>query len=169
VTLQRKHSVFADKNNTISKMSTREIIFTDGSSSCKSKAKMLLNHTGYMVLMIAVTVFALFGDDLKTLLFPKSVDIYFDVLTLLAIVLFAVEVILTSIYTQNYFCGFFFWMDVIAPLAMVFEVGLIFSLSKPCEDALDILQITRVATVTRIIRFIRLMRLFKIVKAYKDS
>jgi len=48
-------------------------------------------------MMSCVTFFALFADDIRILTCPKSVDVVFDVLTLIAITLYAIELVLAVI------------------------------------------------------------------------
>ena len=78
--------------------------------------------------MTAITVYALFADDFRILAFPKGADRYFDVLTSFGIIMFSIEIVLTCKATQNYFCSFFFWLDIVSTISMVFDISVIFSL-----------------------------------------
>lgn len=45
-----------------------------------------------------ITIFALFGDDIKVITCDKSADIYFDVVSLIALGVFSIEI---SKHTNN--------------------------------------------------------------------
>jgi len=155
----------------ISKMASREITFTGGvRPNYNSKVERLLNHNAFAVLMTVITLYALFGDDVRILAFPKAADNYFDALTLIAILMYTIEIILSCIDSRAYLGSFFFWLDLISTLSMVFDVSVIFSLiDSQTTGTVDIMQTSRAARVTRIIRFVRLLRLVRIVKLYKES
>lgn len=78
---------------------------------------------------MAITIFVLFGDDIRILCFPPSADAGFAFFVSLSFILFAVEMILhfwaksdfsKGIFnTKGYAFSFFFWLDLLAILSMV--------------------------------------------------
>ena len=73
--------------------------------------------------MTVVTIYALFGDDVRQLAFHKSADTVFYGLTIAAMSLFMLEILLASIAKENYFLGFYFWLDLIATVSLIFDIG----------------------------------------------
>ena len=82
--------------------------------------------------MMAVTIFVLFGDDVRILCFPPSADGVFSFFVSLSFILFALEMILycwvksdfsNGIFqVKGYAFSFFFWLDLLAVLSMVPDV-----------------------------------------------
>jgi hypothetical protein len=83
--------------------------------------------------MMAVTVFVLFGDDVRILFFPPSADSGFEFFFNLTFTMFVVEmVVYFSVKSdfskglcnvKGYAFSFFFWLDLLAVLSMVPDVG----------------------------------------------
>lgn len=71
-----------------------------------------------------LTVYALFGDDIRVLVINnKYEDPYFWGVTLFCFILFLVEIILSSIAKDDYICGFFFWLDFVSTVSLIFDIG----------------------------------------------
>ena len=122
--------------------------------------------------MLAVTIYALFFDDIRILFLPPSADLTCDWVTLICIILFTIELILGCIAIEGYFFSFFFWLDLVAAVSMIPDVGFLVSAyegSNQSDNASDLAKTSRASRVTRIIRIIRLIRLIRIVKIYKQA
>lgn len=74
------------------------------------------------ILMTMVTLWALFGDDIRLGATNKAVDFWFYLSFLISLVLFFVELIVTSIVLPEYKYSFFFWLDVIATVSLIPDV-----------------------------------------------
>lgn len=72
--------------------------------------------------MFLVTLYALIGDDIKLISFDKSADEVFMWLNIAAIILFTIELILSSIGTEKYFGSFFFWLDLISTISILTDI-----------------------------------------------
>lgn len=72
--------------------------------------------------MFLVTLYALIGDDVKLLSFTKYADDVFMWLNIGAIIMFSIELILSSIGTKEYFGSFFFWLDLISTLSILTDI-----------------------------------------------
>ena len=100
--------------------------------SDKSSLTYTCHHTKYDDFMMAVTIFVLFGDDIRILFFPPSADAGFAFFISLSFILFALEMVLhcwaKSDYSKGLFkvkgyaFSFFFWLDLLAVLSMVPDV-----------------------------------------------
>jgi len=123
--------------------------------------------------MNLVTIYSLFFDDIRVLGTEKETDGVFYALTLIAMTLFIVEIVLASIVKDDYFLGFFFWLDVVSTITMIPDCGWIWTAvtggNASSNKTTDIAKTTRAGRITKIIRIIRLIRLIRIVKLYKQA
>ena len=72
--------------------------------------------------MLIVTIYALIGDDIRILAFNKDHDDVFLALNILALSLFLIELLLSSIGINEYFGSFFFWLDLLSTLSIVTDI-----------------------------------------------
>ena len=120
--------------------------------------------------MIVITVYALFFDDLRQIFFEKKDDEVFFGLTTVCLGFFLLEILLSSYALPDYFLSFFFWLDVVATVSLIGDIGWIFdNLTQASTDTTNLAKTSRAARVTRIIRVVRLVRLVRIVKLYKQA
>ena len=133
-----------------------------------------MNHWGFEALIIALIVFTMIGDDFKIAFLSISVDGVFNIITILAMVIFTFEIIVNSIIQSDYFNSFFFWLDIITSLTLIFDISwvmesMIFSghdyIANTPEEAQQAIISdegealgTKHGQYYRIIRLIRLMR-----------
>jgi len=75
------------------------------------------------VVMTIITLYALFADDVRVLITDKDGDPNFWILNIIALGLFSLEIIFSSICKEDYFNGFFFWLDVISTLTLLLDIG----------------------------------------------
>jgi hypothetical protein len=151
----------------------------------KSKIKhyfmRILNNMYYTIFMTVITIYALFGDDLRLVVFSKEVDPYFYGVTSACLLFFSFEIVLASIAKEDYFLKFYFWLDAMATVSLISDIGWIwdrivgnqdFSASN-AQQASQLARAGRGARVGtragRIIRIIRLIRLIRVVKLYKHA
>lgn len=73
--------------------------------------------------MTVITIYALFGDDIRILSTDKNGDPYFWVINIAAMVFFTIELIVASIAKNDYFNSFFFWLDFISTLSLLLDIG----------------------------------------------
>lgn len=73
--------------------------------------------------MTLVTVYALFGDDFRTLFFTKAADNTFNTLTSIAFGSFILELLLSCIGKEDYFLGFYFWLDLVSTVSLIMDIG----------------------------------------------
>ena len=119
--------------------------------------------------MMYVTLFVLFGTDLKLLHFPTSSDATFTALNTLSFWLFLLEIVLnswakTEFFQPNqarirgYFGSFFFFLDLAALWSITLEIPWLAS----ATGQEDLLEETGGIRVVRMIRLVRLVKLYKI-------
>lgn len=93
---------------------------------------------------------------------------------------FLLEILLASIVKEDYFLGFYFWLDLIATVSLIFDIGWFWDAilgtsgtsgnPKSAAKAAKAGRGARVGTrASRIARIVRLIRLIRIVKLYKSA
>lgn len=125
------------------------------------------------VFMAVLTLYTLFADDLRVLFIPKKYDDLFFFITTVALLIFSGEILLACYCKPDYFPNFFFWLDVMSTVSMIFDIGWFMdnfnTVFTGTGDATSIAKTSRAARVTRIVRLVRLIRLVRIVKLYKQA
>lgn len=130
--------------------------------------------------MMIFTIFVLFADNVRLLLFPPSSDFAFMVLNSIAFSLFMLEIVLTSwvksdfsngiFKIKGYMFSFFFWLDLLAVISMIPDIpwlsdtlGLeLFSGSSVNTRAGRAGRIgSRTGRVVKMVRLVRLVKLYK--------
>jgi len=135
------------------------------------------------VFMFLLTIFALFGSDMKLSLTTGSgSDPLFDILILFAFGCFFLELLLSCLAVDHYIGGFFFTLDVIATGTLLMDLSSITESmlkeggggeSDNAKDGSRAGRAGRVGSkagrVVRVIRVIRLVRVVKLYKTYIDA
>lgn len=138
----------------------------------------ILENGIYITFMMIVTVYALFGDDFRLLVAPKSADEVFWSITVAAMFFFLVELVMASVAQKDYFLGFYFWLDLIATVSLFTDIGWIYNEitgggdinANDASQASNLARAGRTARIgTRAGRIVRLVRLIRIVKLYKHA
>lgn len=81
-----------------------------------------LEGTAGTLFMALITIWALFGDDIRLVGFYEEDDHVFVVLVYICLVLFILELILASLAKKGYVNGFYFWLDVVATASLLMDV-----------------------------------------------
>lgn len=140
-----------------------------------------------------LTIFALFGDDIRLMSTEKPTDFIFDIVTQVSIAVFLLEVVVRSFGQANYIYGFFFWLDILSTLTLVLDITMVSEMAFGDEiskieaqedsseegggggasagsssaEAARAARMSRVGTkASRVVRLIRLIRLIKFVKCF---
>ena len=134
----------------------------------KERINMLLESNYFKCYSTLLTIFALYLDDIKKLTTNESYDKLFDIITVIIISLFLIEVILDFLVDEQYGCGLFFWIDIIGIISLILDIS---SISNKIikEDNLGIqhirferLIIIKISKNLKIIRIVRITKLVKI-------
>lgn len=117
-------------------------------------------------IMTVVTLFALFMDDIRRAAMPKEADIPIAWISLLAMVLFATELVLRVYSQKGYLWSFFFYLDLVATLSCITDITLLFNNGASSGGGgAEIARAGRAArTGTRVGRLVRLVRIIRVVK-----
>ncbi|KAG7377449.1 hypothetical protein PHYPSEUDO_011635 [Phytophthora pseudosyringae] len=134
--------------------------------------------------MTACTIFALFGDDFRVSVFPKSADDHVYNVLFALFIFFSVELSLNVYSRPNYFNrgrGFSFYMDLISTLSVIPDVDWIWSqvvgtsssTSSSQAAALKAGRASRAGTkagrIVRLVRLFRMLRILRVVKKNKNG
>lgn len=77
--------------------------------------------------MSLVTIFALVGDDIRLSSTRKELDNLMAAGMMLSLILFTVEILASSVVIDEYKYSFFFYLDIIATISIVFDIGFVFN------------------------------------------
>lgn len=138
---------------------------------------MFLDSWQWGIFMAIITIYTLFFDDIWVILFPEAWDPFFYFLTCVFMALFTLEIVLACYVQPGYIFSFFFWLDLLATLSMLFDIGWLMeginsiftSGNSAGNQAAKVASTSWAARVTRIVRLVRLIRLVRIVKLYKQA
>ncbi|CAD8111350.1 unnamed protein product [Paramecium sonneborni] len=154
-----------------SKLKNRHNVQKQQSDLAKKILK-ITESTPFSIMMAIVTIYALFGDDIRILSVDKQGDDVFFVLTVICMVAFLAEIILTSICKPEYIFNFYFVLDVISTITMILDLGWITD-TWYSGDLSSAAQIKSIGTASRAARkaarVIRVIRLVRLVKLYKHA
>lgn len=94
-----------------------------GKETYKDKLAYILDHNSTTIVMTIITIYALFGDDIRILTTNKDGDEFFWVFNIISMVAFTLEIIVASIAKDGYWNSYFFWLDVISTLSLLLDIG----------------------------------------------
>jgi len=129
-----------------------------------------------------LTIYALFGDDMRLLFTEKKNDWIFNVCTVGAMVVFGLETMIFVAGQPGYFGGFFFWLDATSTITLVLDITHVAeyffgdrvshqtnvesSSNSGDSEAMKAGRIGRIGTKAgRVVRLIRVLRLIRLVLA----
>lgn len=75
-----------------------------------------------MLFMAALTLYAIFMDDIRMLALHKDTDYIIFGITCWVMCMFFLEIVFSSIAIPDYFIGFYFWLDLIATLSLITDI-----------------------------------------------
>ena len=136
----------------------------------------VLNHDAFSNLMGILTVFALFGDDLRLAFCPPDSDESFTIISCIALFAFILEFGLQNYVRPEYRGNFYFWLDLVSTLSLVTDIPFMMEALTNTKDSSDsdsaaALKAGRTsragAKAGRVVRIVRLVRMVRIVKLFK--
>ncbi|KAF4717950.1 Ion transport protein, partial [Perkinsus olseni] len=136
----------------------------------------LVDNTIFSFITSIITIYALFGDDIRVSSTSQSADTTFDVLTSISLVIFVIEVTAASVGKEGYIWSFFFFLDSLSTASLILDLTFVaealFGGGGGSSDA----RVARAGRASRagtragrVVRIIRLIRLLRIIKLYKAA
>mmetsp|Transcript_34086 Transcript_34086/g.101268 ORF Transcript_34086/g.101268 Transcript_34086/m.101268 type:complete len:980 (-) Transcript_34086:46-2985(-) len=149
------------------------------------------NSRAFSFLTTVLTVYALFGDDMRLIFTDKSADENLNYMTFFCMAIFSLEVIVFIFGKHEYWLGFFFWLDCMATVTLVLDISFISesmfgdqiskaastsgeadssSAGSDSADAARAARMSRAGTKAgRVVRLVRLVRLLRLLKNQKKG
>ena len=87
------------------------------------KAERFLGGWTFQGLMTIITIYSLFGDDVRQMAFTGQSDYIFYILSSISLGAFSLEIVLQSILREDYWLGFYFWLDLISTVSLLTDIG----------------------------------------------
>lgn len=119
-------------------------------------------------------MWSLFADDIRIIAFEKDADPVFDGITITLIVIFTVEIALSWYVLEEYACSFFFFLDLISTISLIFDISMFTELIYNSDG--NTASFSRIAAqsrttraATRAVRIVKLFRIIRIIKLYKTA
>lgn len=142
-----------------------------------------LESIPFQIVIFIITLYCLFGDDIRVAGFRQSADIVFDGLNISCLVtsvntkiIFSIEILLTVLSKEGYFLSFFFWLDVISTISLLLDINMFneaVGLTGSAKQAKNTASLARAGRASRVGtkagRVVRLVRLIRLVKLYKSA
>jgi len=134
--------------------------------------------------MTFLTVYILFADDMKMIFTSINADWYFSLICVIIMGIFTLEFIISSFVVEEYFLGFYFWLDFVSVISMLLDVSwfyafLLNAIAGSSGTGGNVKGIAALAKAgkgaklgsraIRILRILRIIRLVRISKLYKAS
>jgi hypothetical protein len=143
----------------------------------KRIAKNIQDSVSFSVFTTLLTIYALVGDDIRIIEVEKNEDVFFSVAAIIAMSVFAFEVINQTIAVPGYFLSFFFVLDIISTISMLFDIEwtrvqmqeAVQAVSGAGESTKSSKTARIGAKAGRVIRLLRLVRLLKLYKAFSNA
>ena len=165
----------------IKKISQRDFSIKSSNSSNESQTiennnikifmeKYLLNIS-FIIIMYIMNIFSLFSNDIMHIWLNKNVDIYFDIINLITVLYFILEIFIFLILDEGYFNSLIFWIDIVGTILIIFNVELItnyifgyndiaHSSSRTTNSTIEYLNIV----ITMLERVLRMAKVLKCLK-----
>uniref|UniRef100_A0A7S2PY98 Guanylate cyclase domain-containing protein n=1 Tax=Zooxanthella nutricula TaxID=1333877 RepID=A0A7S2PY98_9DINO len=180
----KRHSVVAGLEQSVGE-SRRER--RNCARSALGLARRVLANPLFSLLMGLLTVYALLGDDARVVCFQTEHDAYFNMATIASLLIFTIEIVLSSMVKDDYFLGFWFLADIFASASLIFDLTFVseymmgypeisvnnLSLNKDASavGATEYARASRSARVgtrvARLLRVVRLVRLSRIIRCFQ--
>lgn len=114
-------------------------------------------------------------EDIRIIFLDISSDNVVDLINIIFIVIFMIEILL-SLSIPNYFCSFFFFLDIVSTLSIIMDISMLtnyFSESNTLTSGVQLSTIIRNSKASRAaartVRVMKIFRLARIVKIYKSA
>lgn len=143
----------------------------------RQKVRDFIDDKWVILVMTMVTLWALFGDDIRLVATNKPADQYFFISFIVILCLFIIEIFLTSLVVDDYKYSFFFWLDIVASISLVLDIPYMIdpfiSLFGGSSTTADVTLNTTSGPInaqgiaSKVLKSFRLIRLVRIVKLYK--
>ena len=166
-----------DRNTDLSTMRSKKRHVAEGfdifkkfmhqASESESFAYRFITHSITQMFFIFFTIYSLFADDYRILASSKSTDGIYDIFTIICFCLFLIEIIVYSMFKDEYIFRYAFWLDVVSTLSLLLDINLISDMLNGNQNKTSGSAIGGVPLIGKISRLLRVVRLVRVSKLYK--
>lgn len=120
----------------------------------------ILNNKFFFALMVITNVYIIFINPLYPIVFSKSADTVFDILSLICVAIYISEIIMQFICIPHYFLSFYFFIDCLSTILIIFDLTFIYyPLFYKNDDGTNLFAAIRIVKVVRVLRLVRILKL----------
>ena len=101
--------------------------------------RQLLQSLGFQIFISILALISLFSDDVRMSAFDGSADLAFDIVHIILLLIFLVELILSCYSIPDYSCSFYFFLDLISSFSLLLDVSLLTELMYQNKYNIEIL------------------------------
>ena len=91
--------------------------------TAKEKIHHLMESTPFITIMTVLMIWILFQDDVRLIFLTAQQDYIFNIISVILCAIFVIELVLESLIKEKYFLRFYFWLDVVCILTIIFDIG----------------------------------------------
>jgi hypothetical protein len=137
--------------------------------SGKERIHIFIESNFFKTYSTLLTILALYIDDIKKLTTTQSSDSLFDLITIVIICLFGIEVFLYFFVDEQYGCGLFFWIDIVGIVSMILDISAISDkivygdtsgIQQVRSNRMTLMKISKSLKIIRIVRITKLVKMF---------
>jgi hypothetical protein len=76
-------------------------------------------------MMVIITLWSLFADDIRASCLAPSYDLGFSVVTQIVMIIFFLEIVVLIIFKEDYFMSFYFFLDILSTVSLILDISYI--------------------------------------------
>ena len=137
--------------------------FMQQDTESESFAYRFITHPLTQIVFIFVTLYSLFADDYRIIASYKSTDGIYDIFTIIIFCMFLIEIIIYSLFKDEYIFSYHFWLDVVSTVSLLLDINLVSNYINGKNNGF----LSSISVVGKISRLLRVVRLVRISKLYK--
>lgn len=80
---------------------------------------------GFQIFITFLALYSLFSDDIRMAAFDASADLAFDVIHILLMIVFLIEMGLSWVSLADYKWSFYFFLDLVSSLSLLLDISMI--------------------------------------------
>ena len=146
------------------------LIKQDWSKPRRTKLRDFIDSNAIQTIMTLLTFYALYADDFRIAYADPTADFEFGIIAFVVFLIFLVELALQCYSIENYYLSFFFWLDTVAAISLIFDVEFMMKDTGLYGGGANEARAGRAARAGakagRIVRLVRLIRLTKLMKYF---
>lgn len=141
--------------------------------------RVIVGSKAFTFVTTVLTIYALVGDDIRLITTNMPADTTFDIFTVVCLVVFTAEIILSCLGKADYFMSFFFTLDIVSTATLLFDLSVVSDYLSGADEDIEpvtggaglIAQVQNLVTAKagRVVRVLRLVRILKLYKAYYEA